>query len=224
MTSSSSGMGASLLSDSQVMSSSAEDLLENMTTQAENFPDMTVEEFLLKLRDEASARIMALAQDQVKRLREEFERERDELLGNIENKRARAGEEKAKAAATVKIPFSVLKIRVMDAEHDKEMTIRVGGPKAAFARVGRSQNKHYTEKGISLHWDLEVSTSHGQFKLVDGQVVFEDLGSTNHSYVTSLSTRAQTELRAGQTATIHKGDILQVGACKLAILDITEEV
>ena len=77
--------------------------------------------------------------------------------------------------------------------------------------VGRSSAKKYTEKGLSLSKDGEVSTSHGHFRTSKGVVCFEDLDSTNGSRLN------------GELLTPHKcyplegGHVLALGATNMRV-------
>ena len=77
--------------------------------------------------------------------------------------------------------------------------------------VGRSTGKKYTEKGLSLSEDGEVSTSHGDFRTQKGNIVFVDLESTNGSRING------DVLVPFECNLIKEGDMLLLGATQMKV-------
>lgn len=84
--------------------------------------------------------------------------------------------------------------------------------KATASMVGRSTGKKFREKGLSLSKDLEVSTTHGKFQLLnDGKIYFTDTGSTNGTFI------GDTQLDEGEPVEITDGLKIRVGASVLRL-------
>ena len=79
--------------------------------------------------------------------------------------------------------------------------------------VGRSTVKKFVQKGISLHLDNQVSTTHGKFTLVRGYAYFTDTGSTNGTLVKGESE----ELEVDERLELKEGMVLLVGNSELLI-------
>lgn len=77
--------------------------------------------------------------------------------------------------------------------------------------VGRSQGKRFKERGLSLHKDLEISTSHGRFELIDGAVHYIDTGSTNGSFL------GKEKLKEDVPVAIKDGARLTLGQSELKL-------
>ena len=77
--------------------------------------------------------------------------------------------------------------------------------------VGRSTGKKYTDKGLSLSEDGEVSTCHGDFRTQKGKICFVDLDSTNGSYLNG------NRLTPHEGNPLQPGDVLSLGATKMKV-------
>ena len=64
--------------------------------------------------------------------------------------------------------------------------------------------------------DSTISAQHGQFTITDGQIVYQDLGSQNGSFVS--------EQPVTQPVTLSPGHILQVGNIHLQLVDNPDAV
>ena len=77
--------------------------------------------------------------------------------------------------------------------------------------MGRSTGKKYTDKGLSLSQDGEVSTCHGDFRTQKGKICFVDLDSTNGSYLNTV------KLVPHECNPLQEGDILSLGATQMLV-------
>ena len=77
--------------------------------------------------------------------------------------------------------------------------------------VGRSTGKKYTDKGLSLSEDGEVSTCHGEFRTQKGKICFVDKDSTNGSYLNG------NRLTPHEGNPLQPGDVLSLGATKMKV-------
>ncbi|GAB5030542.1 signal peptide protein [Nannochloropsis oceanica] len=78
--------------------------------------------------------------------------------------------------------------------------------------IGRSTGKKVKDHGVSLPQDPEVSTVHGRVEVRgNGNIVFEDLGSTNGSFINSISL----EERVPQV--LRTDDVLKCGGTIMTV-------
>ena len=83
--------------------------------------------------------------------------------------------------------------------------------------MGRSKGPAFKNgKGVSLHWDQEVSTTHGDFSLQDGQVVFKDVGSTNGSCLVE-NDNSTIKLAKNEITVMVVGSRLKLGSTILRV-------
>ena len=114
---------------------------------------------------------------------------------------------KTAAAKSGKSRGVSVQIEITAGPHAGE-TFELRPTKKTACMVGRSRNKGFRTKGISLHKDLEVSTTHGCFELVNGAICFTDQSSTNGTWVNGEELQPYdpfqicdgTEITCGQTA------------------------
>jgi len=121
-------------------------------------------------------------------------------------------------ASKRRAPTTSLHVRVEGGPHDGVKAVlhpKVGKTTACF--IGRSTGKKFTDKGMSLSKDLEVSTTHGKWELMkDGKIYFTDTGSTNGTFV------GDKQLVEGEPLEIKDGSRIRCGASVL-LMTITKE-
>ncbi|GKY90564.1 hypothetical protein MPSEU_000030100 [Mayamaea pseudoterrestris] len=87
-------------------------------------------------------------------------------------------------------------------------------------KVGRSRGIHFTNKGLSLSDDLEVSTTHSEFGVSKKtrKLYYKDTGSTNGSYIYTEN-EPLIQLAGGSELELVSGMTLLIGVCiyKIAV-------
>ena len=138
----------------------------------------------------------------------------------------------ARSATVAKIavpPASsfTLQIDILEGEHvGKHFELSITKTKEAY--LGRSRGKKFKDgKGISLYKDLEVSTTHGKFVMVDQQPCFVDTGSSNgtrvqtHNDDTNDHEMMDYELPADEPFPLVSGTHLVCGQSRLQVTVVT---
>ena len=91
------------------------------------------------------------------------------------------------------------------------------------AKVGRSRGAAFKDgRGVSLHWDQEVSTTHGQFTLSGNQVAFTDVGSTNGTFIILDKDMKEKKLEKGEPYTLAEGTVLRLGSSRLKLTSVVD--
>jgi len=95
------------------------------------------------------------------------------------------------------LPKGTIRVDIVQGHYAGEIVYLKPTSKSSF--IGRSQSKKYTNNGISLPHDAEVSTSHGRFLPKNGGFVYIDDGSTNGTKVdgTEIERHAEVPLETG---------------------------
>jgi hypothetical protein len=198
----------------------------------ESLPDVTVKEYLENYTREVENSIMNKAEKLKLQLREHFEKQKTLLI--TEAKRLK---ESSEGSPNTSVKLVDIEINDLSGrEETKTVTMRVGGPQSLVVQIGRSNTAQFLKKkNISLAFDDEVSTTHGQFTIRSGKLHYQDLLATNGSRVFP---KGQPGYRIGRKVAIkgedlkHKGifeafldagDYILVGQCKLSIIKMTDE-
>jgi len=110
---------------------------------------------------------------------------------------------------------TIIHITVIAGPHTGE-TFALKPSARAKHPVGRSRSAKFVEKGISLHKDLEVSTTHGHLFIKAKQFYFTDANSTNGSRVVVNGTSEQ-RLEPNEPVVLEQGMQLVLGQSTLEI-------
>ena len=81
--------------------------------------------------------------------------------------------------------------------------------------LGRSRGNRFRENGVSLSRDLEISTTHGKFEIVNGKICFTDTGSTNGTKVEVGD--EDMEIARDEPYELSNGTVLVCGATRLEV-------
>ena len=148
--------------------------------------DWTIEEFmhhsLLKSHTVLDQRSNTL----LEALQQQFDQGKEELL-HCQEMTERPSQENT-TTNTTKSPhlappkLKCIHISISTGPHATEVKVLVPTEKSP-CWVGRSGSKKFREKGISLRKDLEVSTTHGKFEILEGKPYFTDTGSSNGTLI-----------------------------------------
>ncbi|KAL7555791.1 hypothetical protein ACA910_007195 [Epithemia clementina (nom. ined.)] len=99
-----------------------------------------------------------------------------------------------------------LRIHALEGEHTNKIFEVVIDP-VTEAFMGRSRGKKFKDgKGVSLYKDLEVSTTHGKFAVVDGEPCFIDLGSSNGTQIVLYNNNKDPNKEANNNNNSNKFD------------------
>lgn len=172
----------------------------------------TVHVHLQTLCTKLCEKVISQAEDHVKDIQEQYEREASRVLQALAN---RGGPPSTVVDKTVK--KLRVEIKCTSGPHDGEEYVIHPHEKRRVPKLGRSTGKQFVKNGISLPEDGEVSTVHGRFDVRNGQLHFTDIGSTNGTVFKGGL------LTAGDAVTLEPGDSLLAGQSTLEIVSSTPE-
>eukprot|EP00624_Nannochloropsis_granulata_P003710 evm.model.NODE_28784_length_8698_cov_13.953208.3 len=146
--------------------------------------EQTVEEYLKAHCSQLVGDLNAHAEGLIKNLQEELEKGKAEILALAQDNNAAAAAAAAASAAPTAPAYQNIILVVKEGPY-ASCTFKLIQSKARKEFiVGRSTGKKVKDHGVSLPQDPEVSTVHGRVEVRgNGKVVFEDLGSTNGSFI-----------------------------------------
>lgn len=84
-------------------------------------------------------------------------------------------------------------------------------PFAGICPIGRSTGKRYRERGVSLPNDPETSTSHAKVRVMQGKIMYTDVGSTNGTFINGES------VEQNESYELSNGMELGIGACRIRV-------
>ena len=182
----------------------------------------TVHEHLQALNARLCARITAVAEENIKKIQNQFDVESAAVVGALSDRsnKPESGD-KCELPSTVTV-MQLTPHALFPAVTKLAATIKaVSGPheglsftiypqkKRLVPKVGRSTGKQFVKNGISLPDDGEVSTMHGRFDVSEGALWYTDTNSTNGTLMhgNALSPRDAVRLAVGDAIVVGQTEL-----------------
>jgi hypothetical protein len=221
---------SSMSNNSRVVATGNENSSINVIDIEKDLPDVTVKVFLEQMCERICTQIMTRAKAQTNTLATEFELEKKCLLEDVETLRVQQQQQQQQQEPgnnnkkIKSISKTITFTCSQQQQQSMEFVISLIPGKAA--KIGRSRGAAFQNgRGISLNWDQEVSTTHGQLQISMSSspdsddstsiITYMDVGSTNGS---KLIRKGETiHLEVSTPFPLEIGDVLWLGATKLDI-------